>query len=507
MLRDAGILTRTRHARRPGKPREYAPGERTARSCYVGCADPPDAVAMHWLFSLTPLEHGAFVFVGLLIYVMVTRIGQQYRQPSAAIAWVMLIALLPYVGTPLFLIFGTRKLVRAPRRFVVRGPAAVGTEGPEWALTLLVALGVSPPVRNASIAFQGDGEDALRELLALIDGARERVDLGTFLMADDAVGAVVSAALVRAAARGVHARVLVDAIGGLRTSRRLVRELRAGGVQMRWFMPVLRNPVRGRTNLRDHRKLVVVDGESVWSGGRNLAAEYFLDAPGRPAWRDLCFVVRGPLAAQALEVFDHDWNSAWGKSPHAAPATEPPPGVDGGPVAQLVPSGPDHADDTVHALLLASAYYARERILAVTPYFVPDDALLAAWCIACRRGVRLTLVVPQRSNHQMADLARERALRELVAAGAQVLLFPSMLHAKAVVVDGQLALCGSANLDGRSLFVNFELMTAFYGAGEIAWLAEWIDALARQSGPYDARLPSWGRDVLEGVVRSVGFQL
>lgn len=462
---------------------------------------------MHWLFSLTPLEHGAFVFVGLLIYVMVTRIGQQHRHPSAAIAWVMSIALLPYVGTPLFLIFGTRKLARARRRFVVRAPAAVGTEGPEWALTLLAALGVPPPVRNVAIVFQGDGAGALHELVALIDGARERVDLSTFVMADDAVGAAVSGALVRAAARGVQARVLLDAIWGLRTSRRLARELRAGGVRVRWFMPVVRNPVRGRTNLRNHRKLVAVDGESVWSGGRNLAAEYFVDAPGRPAWRDLSFVVRGPLAAQAHETFDHDWAAAWGKSPRAARATAPPPGGDGGPGAQLVPSGPDHADDTVHALLLASAYHARERILAVTPYFIPDDALLAAWCIACRRGVRLTLIVPQRSNHWMADWARERALRALAAAGAQVLLFPSMIHAKAVVVDRQLALCGSANLDGRSLFVNFELMTAFYGAEEIAWLAAWIDAQVQQSGAYEARAPSWGRDVLEGVVRSVGFQL
>ncbi|MCZ7561370.1 MAG: phospholipase D-like domain-containing protein [Burkholderiaceae bacterium] len=462
---------------------------------------------MHWPLSLSPLEHGAFVFVGLLIYVMVTRIGQQHRHPSAAIARVMSIALLPYLGTPLFLIFGTRKLARARRRPPPRAPLAAGTEGPDWALTLLAALGVPSPVRNRSVAFRADGEASLRELVALIDGARERVDLSTFVLADDAVGATVSSALVRAAGRGLQVRVLLDAIGGLRTSRRLARELRAGGVPVRWFMPVLRNPVRGRTNLRNHRKLVAADGECVWSGGRNLAAEYFVDAPGWPAWRDLSFVVRGPLAAQAHETFDHDWAAAWGKSLRAARTAAPPPGVDGGPSAQLVPSGPDYADDTVHALLLASAYHARARILAVTPYFIPDDALLAAWCIACRRGVRLTLVVPKRSNHWMADWARERALRALAAAGAQVMLYPAMLHAKAVVVDAQLALCGSANLDGRSLFVNFELMTAFYGAEEIAWIAEWIDAQAQQSGAYEARAPSWGRDVLEGIVRSVGFQL
>jgi cardiolipin synthase len=189
------------------------------------------------------------------------------------------------------------------------------------------------------------------------------------------------------------------------------------------------------------------------------------------------------------------------------PALPPPPGPGEGACAQLVPSGPDHADDTLHALLLAAAYRARSRIVAVSPYFIPDDALLTAWCIACRRGVRLTVVVPRRSNHWMADWGRERALRALVAAGARVVLYPAMIHAKVIVVDDRLALCGSANLDGRSLFVNFELMTAFYGAAEIAWLAAWTERQIGDSATYEARPPSWGRDVLEGIVRAVAFQL
>jgi cardiolipin synthase len=462
---------------------------------------------MRWPFSLSPLEHGAFVFVGLLIYVMVTRIGQQHRHPSAAIAWVMAIVLLPYLGVPLFLLFGTRKLSKA-RHPAAAGPSkAVRADGPPWALELLAALNVPAPVRNEAIHFHADGDAALRALIGLIDGARGRIDLSAFVLIDDRVGAAVAAALVRCARRGVRARLLLDAIGGLRTSRRLVRELRGGGVTVRRFMPVLGNQVRGRSNLRNHRKLVVVDGESLWSGGRNLAVEYFDDSPDRPAWVDLSYVIRGPLAAQAQAVFDHDWQFAAGEPPLAAPVLPPPPEPPEGPCAQLVPSGPDHADDTLHALLLAAAYRARTRILAVSPYFIPDDALLTAWCMACRRGVQLTVVVPRRSNHWMADWARERALRALVAAGAQVVQYPAMIHAKAIVVDDRLALCGSANLDGRSLFVNFELMTAFYGAAEIGWLADWIEQQVRQSTVYEARPPSWGRDVLEGIVRAVAFQL
>lgn len=458
---------------------------------------------MHWLPSLSPLEHVAFVFVGLLTYVMATRIGGHHRHPSAAIAWVLLIALLPYLGVPLFLVFGTRKLVRPPRRFVRAAPGG-GIEGPSWALQLLAALDVPPPVRNRSIEFHDTGAASLHALLALLEGARRRIDACTYVLGDDEVGAAVADALARCAQRGVRVRLLVDGIGGLRSSRRAIAQLRGSGVRVRWFMPVLRNPVRGRTNLRDHRKLVAVDGDATWSGGRNLAAHYFADDGG---WVDLSFVVRGPIAVQAQSLLERDWQAAGGRMSREEPLVASPAAPAEGTPAQLVPSGPDRADDTLYALLMASAFRANERIALVTPYFVPEDALLDAWCVACRRGVRIDLVVPARSNHRMADWARGRALRLLEASGARVHLHPAMIHAKLVIVDDELALCGSANLDARSLLLNFELMTAFYGRREIAWLARWAEREIRRSQPYVLQPPSWGRDVLEGFVRAVGFQL
>lgn len=460
---------------------------------------------MHWPLSLSPLEHGIFVLVGLLTYVLVTRAGGHHRHPSAAIAWVLLIALLPYLGLPLFLAFGTRKLVRPPRRFA-RPPGASIGEGSPWALQLLAALDVPPPVRNRSIELHDDGAASLDALLGLVEQAHERVDACIYVIGDDEVGAAVLGALVRRAQDGARVRLLVDAIGGLRGARRMVKTLHGSGVEVRWFMPVVRNPVRGATNLRNHRKLVVADGESMWSGGRNLAAEYFDD--GEAGWVDLSFVARGPIALQAQALFQRDWQAARGRVAATVRVDDvAAPTLPDGVPAQLVPSGPDLADDTLHALLLAAAFRAERRIVAVTPYFVPEDALLEAWCVACRRGVHIDLVVPERSNHRMADLARGRALRAFAAAGGHVHLHPAMIHAKMVLVDDELALCGSANLDARSLLLNFELMTAFYGRDEIDWLAEWAGRQMRRSRPYVAYPPSWGRDVLEGFVRAVGFQL
>lgn len=461
---------------------------------------------MTWLAVLSGLGHAVFVAVGLLIYVMGTRIGHQRRHPSAALAWVVAIVAFPYVAVPLFLLFGTRKFVRPMRHRRDAVPAAQEA-GPAWATQLLACMELAPAVRNHAIELHEDGAQALRGLMHTIETAERSLDVCTFVFAHDDIGARVSRALLRAVERGVAVRLLVDAVGSLHTPPGMLRQLRRSGVQVQRFMPMLHNPMRGRTNLRNHRKLVVADGLRLWSGGRNLACEYFMDRPGRPAWIDLSYEIEGPIAAQAGAQFSADWAAASGRAPRAVLPPEPAAAPDDGPWAQWLPSGPDHADDTVHTLLLAGAYHARQRIVAVTPYFVPDDALLDAWCLACRRGVQVTLLVPLRSNHRLADWARERALRELAAAGAQVWLAPGMVHAKAVLVDDDLALSGSLNLDARSLFLNYEAMAVFYSGPELQWLSRWCARQIALALPYRPRRPSWTRDVAEGVVRAVGFQL
>ena len=175
--------------------------------------------------------------------------------------------------------------------------------------------------------------------------------------------------------------------------------------------------------------------------------------------------------------------------------------------AQLVASGPDQVDDTVYALLLSAAYQARQRIVLVTPYFVPDAALLLALCLAARRGVAVELLIPARSNHRLSDIARDRALRALAQAGAQIRLAPQMLHAKLALIDEQLALVGSANFDSRSLFLNYELMVAFHEAADVHGFADWVASESRSAQPYVPRRPGLLRDIAEGMVLWLGFQL
>lgn len=451
--------------------------------------------------ALPVLAHATVVLAGLLVYVVVTRIRHQRRHPSAAFAWVILLVFLPYLGLPLFLMFGSNKLARLRSR-PARALATGECKGPPWTCSLLAGLGLPPPAGNMSISFHADGLHAQRALLSMIGAAERRILLSTFILAGDEVGDAVVAALAGRAAAGVEVCVLLDALARARIGGKQLRTMRSAGIAVRWISSLRRRPST-RINLRYHRKMLVCDSRALWLGGRNLAQEYFTQDGAGPAWEDLSFEVHGPLACDAEQLFERDWLAAGGAP---FPSGAPPAATDAH-FAQIVSSGPDHTEDNVYALLLASAFHARRRIVAVTPYFIPDETLLMAWRIACARGVRLTLLMPARSNHLLADCARGRALRELSDAGADIYLYPRMLHAKAVIVDDAVALCGSANLDGRSLFLNFEMMVSFYERTEIDWLARWIMHRVALSTAYRARHPSWLRDLGEGLVRVIGFQL
>lgn len=459
--------------------------------------------------------HSAAVVLALAAYVLASLGRRQRRHPSAAVGWVVSLALMPYVALPLFLLFGMRKTVRARRRIAT----AQGSAGPGMQATpasrvqaLAIGLGMPPALPYEDFVLHEDGPWALERLKLLLRSARETIEVGSFLIGRDAIGAELCALLAQRAREGVQVRLMVDGVGRYLGGRPSFRALRQAGVKVRLFASPWSSPLLGgRANLRNHRKLAVADGQWLWAGGRNLAAEYFVPqrhAGGRftPPWTDLTFDLRGALVRQVRSQFEADWRTAG----REAAAAEGPPLLRAsaqGSLAQFLPSGPDQGDDTVHALLVDACFNARQRFIAVTPYFVPDAVLLMALVLAARRGIEVDLVVPRRSNHRLADLARPAALRELADAGARIWLAPQMVHAKLVVVDDAIAFCGSLNLDERSLFLNYESMVAFYDAHAVAAFARWAQALRGTAQPLVQQRVGVLREFGEGLLRWLTFQL
>jgi cardiolipin synthase len=453
-------------------------------------------VIVSWL--PTPTQHLLVSAIALLVYVLTTRAQHQRRAPSSAIAWVLGLALVPYLILPLYILFGQRKLtpVTHPR-------AGDVIEGPHWAAELIECFGLSPPSR-ARIDLHENGEQARAALWRTIERAQQRLDVSTFIIGDDEFGRDIVDRLARRAREGVKVRLLLDGFGAVTLPRRFIHDLRNAGAEVAIFRPFFSLRRLGPRNLRNHRKLTIADDRWLWSGGRNLAAEYFCGAENVPAWPDLSFDLEGPIAAAAAHQFELDWASA-----HRRIATrEPEPvAIEGGELVQFLPSGPDQVEDTAQSLLIAACYRARRRLLVVTPYFVPDDSLAAAMRLASRRGVRVRVVIPRHSNHRLADFARTRAMRDLARAGVEFRMTPMMIHAKAVVVDETLAMCGSINLDLRSLLLNHEAAVVFYGAREVNWFGQWIETLAAEGEQYVPRPPGLVRDIIEGVLLTVAFQL
>jgi cardiolipin synthase A/B len=457
-------------------------------------------VVSNWLFS-DFLTHVGF----LLALVFLADLLRQRRSPTSTIAWLLVILLLPYVGVPLYLFFGGRKMRRMARRKgrIYHVPAvALAGEHHNMVDRLLTSYGVPPACGGNRLELVTDGEDAYARVMRLIEEARSTIHITTYILGRDEGSQALIELLKRRAAAGVTVRLLLDGVGCWRVGRRSLAPLVAAGAEVAYFMPMLHVPFRGRANLRNHRKLVLVDGRVGLTGGMNLAWPYMAPRGTPGLWRDLSVVVEGPAVADLEALFASDWNFATKED--TAPDVSPPPapcGSEPGCVAQVVASGPDVAGDPLYESLLALIFAARQRIWVVTPYFVPDEMLSRALSLAARRGVDVRLIVPARSNHVSADLARASYLRDLHNAGGQVLFYrPVMMHAKAIVFDDELAVIGSANMDMRSLFLNYEVALFVSGRAEVERVARWASWLMADSVRELPR-PGWARELGENVVR------
>lgn len=435
--------------------------------------------------------------------------------PAAARSWMLLVCFVPLLGLPLYLLFGhpwlSRERVRrqalasqvireeqAPLRDLRWTPQGHGADS-EMA-PLLERLGDFMPTHGNAVELL-DGYDAsLRRLLDDIDGARERVHLLYYLMFDDAVGDAVAAALQRAAARGVQCRLLLDAVGAKRGLRRYAKSLREAGVQVQAMLPGgLRWRRSGRMDLRNHRKVAVIDNAAAYVGSQNLASADFV--PGFPN-RELVARVRGPAVAHLEAAFASDWFIETGERLDVTPTT---PVLHADIATQLLPSGPAYPFENARDMVNALVHLAKHRLVLVTPYFVPDDATLSALRIAALSGVDVQLILSASNNQRLTAWAQESYYAELLASGVKIALYrPHFLHAKHLSVDDGMALVGSINLDIRSFALNAEIGLLCYDAGVVAQMRE-IEASYLADADMvttDAwrRRPAWRRS-REGIAR------
>jgi cardiolipin synthase A/B len=440
----------------------------------------------------------------ILALVLLSHILKQRRSPTSTIAWLMAVIFIPYIGVPLYILFGGRKIARkmaTKRMLAPSSPVRHTDQGLEHQLASLVYRGGFPPTRRNRVRLLLSGEEAFHEMMRLIEKAEHAVYVATFILGKGPTGRLIIETLARKAAQGIDVYLLLDALGSVKINHRFLAPLHQAGGKTAFFMPMFNLPFRGRANLRNHRKMVIVDRKAAIVGGMNLAHQYMGPRRTEDRWHDISMCITGPAAGQAFEIFRSDWEFAANEN-----LTKPTPvgekeDVTATTALQFMASGPDVENDALREALMISLFRAHQRVWIVTPYFVPDDLLLESLCMAAQRGVDLRLITPEKSNHRLADWAREGYLSQLQEAGAGIYFYqPRMLHAKALIIDHSVALTGSANMDMRSLLLNYEVGLCIYSPEMILQLEAWMHELmisSRQREPHRNRTLT----LIEGVSR------
>jgi len=347
--------------------------------------------------------------------------------------------------------------------------------------TVLSAHAVSDTTFCNELQLYFDGVEAYSVLMSEIENAQESIFISTYILKNDATTEVILAALTQKALEGVDVRILIDGVGSyeLYFHQRPLQALRNAGGKAVFFMPILKHPLKNYINLRNHRKIYLFDKRIVLTGGMNLEEQYLGPKPMKKRWVDMMFRLEGEAVMTYLEIFFADYEYTTGLKNSVVKKES---WCSGLHRVQVVPSGPDMSSDALYEALLNAIYSAQQRVWIVTPYFVPDETVLRSLIIAKHKGIDVRLITPLVSNHWIADVGRSSYMREAEENGIDVLLYQgNMLHTKAVLVDDYAVMLGSVNIDNRSLFLNYEVVSFVYSTPIIAQMEEWIKTLMDDS--------------------------
>ncbi len=475
---------------------------------------------------------GILLTAGHIVIVIVALIVvPKRRKPTAAMAWLLAIVVLPYVGVILYLLIGNFRLPKKRRdeqarinaliteRVAGRNEPAEAAEWPRWFQRVVdenLNLTALPAVGGNSATLLGDYNGSINAMAAEIDTATTFVHVEFFIVAWDDTTREFFAAMERAVARGVSVRLLADHVSSKRIARskETFAELDRIGVKWEWMLPVM--PFKGkyqRPDLRNHRKIVVVDGRVAFMGSQNLIDRTY-DSPSHIKrglkWQELVARVTGPVVASINAVFLSDWLIETGESllqtehvPAAdLPRNTPPDEL----VCQVVPSGPGYPTENNLRLFLSLIYGATEKVILTSPYFVPDEAMVYAITSACQRGLEVQLFVSEIGDQGLVYHAQRSYYEDLLEAGVRIFLYPApyILHSKHFSIDDDIAVIGSSNMDIRSFSLNMEVMLLVRGESFVAQMRE-VEQGYRDAGR-ELTLEQWRNEpakatFLDGLAR------
>jgi cardiolipin synthase len=481
------------------------------------------------VFALLDGFSGTGLLVGLEIALVAVAlvIAPRNREPSSALAWVLLMALLPLLGIVLFLLIGSPRLpperrekqenmddlIEEAAREV--GPVQPGEDAPPWfpsVSALVEAVGSMPLLQDNGARMVMGFDDQLRALTEAVDSAERYVHVEFYITIHDPTTAPFFAALERAVDRGVTVRLLLDHMGtrpypGYRRTLRTLTEL---GVLWHLMLPV--QPLKGRwqrPDLRNHRKLMVVDGVVGFVGSLNMIDPSYDKRANRRRglrWVDELCEVHGPVVHEIDALFVTDWYCETDELLSSSREQATDAQREGGLLAQVAPSGPAYEAENNLALFNSLLYHATSRISITSPYFVPDQSLLGAITTAARRGVAVELFVGGIGDQFVVFHAQHSYYAELLDAGVRIYLYPgpNILHSKHISVDDQVAVVGSSNMDIRSFQLDLEVMLLVCGrefVDQVKAVEDRYRSLSRELKAEDWARRGFARSVVDNLMR------
>lgn len=426
-------------------------------------------VVDNWLLIAALVMHG-------ISWVLVYDVIMHGRTSQGTIAWVMGLLLFPYLFVFFYLAFGARRIEpyafhrQSGRSPVVQlGHRLRQDEGLRHQMVdalplsgVLNPLTQLPGLKGNSVALLVDGHETFDSILSGIRAARDYVLVQFFRVHDDALGDRLRQALIDKARAGVRVYFLYDKIGSVGLSRRYLAGMRTVGIRVGAFRVGRGWLNRFRVNFRNHRKIVVVDGHTCWIGGHNVGSIYLDGGRRFDRWRDTHVKISGPVTLAVQLTVAEDWHWACGELPTLS--WEPPP-TKGEETVLCLPAGPGDLVETASLMMVEAIHHSRHRCWIMTPYFVPDVAVIKALQLAAMRGVDVRILIPGHPDKRVVWWAAHSYLFEVAVAGVRLYTYrPGFMHQKVFVIDDQLAGIGTVNLDNRSLRINFEITMVFFGS-------------------------------------------